>query len=181
MLAMGLTLHAAYLSAHGQPGPPLPLGDLRVLVDLRFAFGGVLGTAVQSLAMGMGCVLLFLLLKLLLRRDTLAAAALGLILIGLQRLAYPAGSVWADVTMTAITWGSLFVLLRSFGLLAVVAGFFLSDVLRGTPLTLDLGSWAAGPTIVVGLTVFALAGFAFRLALGDRLRLVPEGRSSSSP
>ena len=146
VLATGLTLHAALVHIQGRPGPPVELGDLRALLDLRFAFGGVLGIAVQSLATGMGCVLLFLLLKLLLRRDLLAALAVALLIIGLERLAYPAGSFWIDTGMTLVTWGSLFLLLRRFGLLALVAGFFFSNLLRHLPLTLDLTAWASGPT-----------------------------------
>lgn len=54
-----------------------------------------------------------------------------------------------------------------------MAGFFFSNLLREFPLTLDLTSWASGPSIVVGLTATALAAVAFRIALGDRLRLAP--------
>jgi hypothetical protein len=173
VLASGLTLHAVLAASLGRPGPHLALGDLGTLLDLRFVFGGLLGIVVASLATGMACVLLFLLLKLLLRRDLLAALALALVAIGLQMLAYPAGSLWVNTVMTLVIGGALFLLLRRFGLLAVVAGFFFSNLLREFPLTLDVTSWASGPSIVVGLTATALAATAFRIALGDRLRLAP--------
>ncbi len=152
VLATGLTLHAVLAAFPGRPGPHLALGDLGTLLDLRFVFGGLLGIVVASLATGMACVLLFLLLKLLLRRDLLRRSRAGA-----RRHRPPDACLSRRIPVgqhrhDSRDRGALFLLLRRFGLLAVVAGFFFSNLLREFPLTLDLTSWASGPSIVVGLT-----------------------------
>jgi hypothetical protein len=84
----------------------------------------------------------------------------------------------ADVIL-AVSWIAL--LLR-FGLLAAIVGHFANMVLESLPLTTDLASWTAGPTIAATALVGLLAVGSFRSAAGATgLRRALAGEPASRP
>jgi len=124
-------------------------------------------------ALGSTLVLLFLffLLRVLLRRDWLAAAVFTLIgmAVGLSSEIPAIG-----MPITAIYFlGALLVLLR-FGLLAMIAVELAWSFLSSSALTVDPSRWYFGQSLVVLLLVAALAAWGFRTALAGRPLLKDE-------
>jgi hypothetical protein len=77
---------------------------------------------------------------------------------------------------------SWILLLLRFGLLAAIVGLLANDVFESLPLTTDLSSWTAGPTLLALPLVGLLAVTAFRNALGGTgLRRYLEGEAASKP
>jgi hypothetical protein len=77
---------------------------------------------------------------------------------------------------------SWILLLLRFGLLAAVVGFFANGLLVSLPLTTDLSSWTAGPTLLAVFLVALLAITAFRNAVGGTgLRRALAGEVASRP
>jgi hypothetical protein len=114
---------------------------------------------------------LFFVLRVLLRREWLAAAVLTLIgmAMGLSS-EFPA----IGVPIGAIYFlGALLVLLR-FGLLALIATMMAGGFLSYSALTLDASRWYFGYSLIVLLLVAALAAWGFRTALAGRPLLKDE-------
>jgi len=133
----------------------------------------------------MGVLLLFVLLRLLLRRDALAMAAVAAVTCLPSALGAwdAAWAVAAAAAAAAVLWAvSWILLLLRFGLLAAVVGLFANELLGSLPLTTDLSSWTAGPTLVAIGLVGLLAIVAFRTAAGGTgLRRALAGEAASRP
>jgi hypothetical protein len=149
----------------GQPPAEPSLGSLVALQGPGYLLATLLELASGSILFSMAILLLFVLLRLLLRRDALAMAAVALLtcipsVLGAWDAAWAAailGVVWA------VTW---ILLLLRFGLLAAIVALFVNDLLESLPLTTDLSSWTAAPTLVGVALVGSLATFALRNAIG---------------
>jgi len=105
------------------------------------------------------------LLRLLLRRDALAMAAVAAIWI-LPSVLSTWDTAWVSAVTTMVWTAAWILLLLRFGLLAAVVGFFACDVVEMLPLTTDLASWTAAPTLLAVGVLGSLAIFAFRNAVG---------------
>jgi hypothetical protein len=152
---------------------------LFTLMGPRFVGSTVLDFLTSATLFGLGALLLYVILRFVLRRElptVLAFVAL------LSAAAVAKGEpLWLAAVAGLTLMGSYaFVLLR-WGLLAACAGVFTLYCLTGFPLSTDLGSWQAAPTLVVLPMLAALAVLAFRAALGGsglRRCLAGEGASS---
>jgi len=150
-----------------QWGPPLET-QLILLRGIRNSIGGLFGQMTASLAIPMGITILLLLLRLLLRKQSLAIVGL-LVVIGLVNVLsgenpyLVLGSAWIVASMY------LLILFR-FGLLATVIAEFLTDLCLSFPMTLDFSSWYAGSTVVVLVAVAGMAFYGFSVALEGNLR-----------
>jgi hypothetical protein len=149
------------------------------LLGPRAAGAHVLALLGDGVLLGLGGLLLYLIFRLVLRRDLLAALGLVAILTLIQVV--QSDPLWLYVPVALLCMGSYaFVLLR-FGLLAACTGPFFANCLLGFPVTTDLGSWQAGPTLTVLPLVALIAILAFRAALGGSgLRRYLEGEGASS-
>jgi len=78
--------------------------------------------------------------------------------------------------LTFMTVGVFTLVLRRYGLLAGVVGAYWISLLGSTPLTMDLASWYAAPTLMALVVLGGLAVFGFRVTLAGRpaFRLVAE-------
>jgi hypothetical protein len=163
------------------PSEPMAPHRLNGLLGLREAAAGVLGLITADTLLGLGSLLLYLILRFVLRRESLAVVGLVLVLTGVQ-VAASAEPFWLSLPVRLVVMGSYaFVLLR-FGLLAAIAGPFVCDTILITPLTTDAGAWFAGPTLFAVLIVAAVAVVAFRTAQGGSgLRSYLAGEARSSP
>lgn len=149
------------------------------LLGPRLVGAHVLDRVIGGVLLGLGGLLLYLILRLVLRREPLAV--LGVLAILTVNLAAESGPLWLSVPVGLLCMGSwIFVLLR-FGLLAASAGLFFANCLMAFPVTTDLGSWLAGPTLMVLPLAAVLAILAFRAALGGSgLRRYMEGEAVAS-
>ncbi len=163
----------------GQPPPEPSYGYLDTLLGPGPLLGAMLGAASESILYALGVLLLFVLLRSLLRRDALAAGALVVIL--LLPSALGAGeAAWYTLPVLFVWTLSWILLLLRFGLLAASVGPFVYEMLYVFPITAELGSWKAGPTLLVLPLLALLAVAAFRTAVGGtglRRYLAPEPSS----
>ena len=135
----------------------------------------------ELLALLMGALLLFVLLRLVLRRDALAAAAVAAFVFVPAVLSAPEVP-WFVAAMGGLWAVSWILLLLRFGMLAAIVGLFANDLLQWFPLTSDLTAWTSGPTVLAMALLSALALLSFRNAVGGtglRRYLAPE--TSSRP
>jgi len=122
-------------------------------------------TAFADILFSLECLLLFLVLRFVLRRDALAIAGLVLVLSALQSW----GQLqpwWLWLGIGLVVMGSWVFALFRFGLLTAIAGMFVADTLLTSPLTTSLGSWHATPTLVAVAVVVTIGVLSFRAARG---------------
>ena len=165
----------------GQPGPEPSMGELAALQGPGMLLSVLLDLASSSILFTMGVLLLFVLLRLLLRRDVLAMAAVAAIWV-LPSALSTWDTAWISAVVSVVwTVGWILLLLR-FGLLAAIVGCFANDLLESLPLTTDLSSWTAGPTLLAVAVLGLLAVLAFRNAAGGLgLRRALAGEATSRP
>ena len=160
----------------GQAPPEPSFGYLDSLQGPGTLVSVTLAAASESVVYALGVLLLFVLVRSLLRRDGLAALALVAIML-LPTAVGAAEGAWFAVP-AAVVWTLTWVLLLlRFGLLAASVGLFVYELLYVFPITTDLQSWKAGPTLLALLLLALLAVTAFRNAVGGtglRRYLAPE-------
>jgi type IV secretory pathway VirB3-like protein len=135
---------------------------------------GVRGNIAAFLSLIPNCVLLALIwfilifiLRLVLRRDWLAAGAVVSIYMVLNAIGTPVSPALAALFAGVETTLLVFVMLR-FGLVALIASSFVYELMILFPITPDFGVWYAGASIFALLSVAATAAFAFHSALAGR-------------
>jgi hypothetical protein len=135
---------------------------------------GVVGTLAAFLTLIPNCVIqalvwfvLIFVLRLVLRRDWLAAGAFVLIYAVLSAVATTSSPVLAAL-FTAVSTGLLLFTMLRFGLVALIASFFVVVLMQMFPLTADFSVWYAGASLFALLGVAALAAFAFPASLAGR-------------
>jgi len=165
----------------GQPELEPSMGWLESLQGPGMLLASLLEIASDAILFSMGCLLLFVLLRLLLRTDALALAGVAAITILPSAVGAP-DSAWL-VGATAVLWAvSWILLLLRFGLLAAIVGLLANDLLESLPLTTDLSSWTGGPTLAAAALLALVAILAFRTAAGGTgLRRVLAGEPASRP
>lgn len=135
-----------------------------VLLGVRAVGATVLDILQNGILLGLVGLLLYLILRFALRREL--PAVLGFVILLTAAFATRGEPLWLSLLAGLIVMSSYAVLLLRFGLLAACAGPFFANALTFFPLTMDLGSWHAGPTLTVLPLVALVAVLAFRAALG---------------
>ena len=153
-------LGQSVLSRFGATAPTIPLSPLLGVQGTIGSFLKVIPYAVNQALVGF--VLIFV-LRTVLRRDWLAAAAFVLFEVILSVLATSASPVLAGVFAAAQTALVVLVMLR-FGLLALMACSFAYSLLVLFPITADFSAWYAGASLFAVLSIAAIAAFAFHTA-----------------
>jgi len=110
-------------------------------------------------------VLIFV-LRVVLRRDWLAAGAFVLMYVVLNVLVATASPVLTAL-FSAVSTGLLVFTMLRFGLVALIASFFAFLLLQMFPITADFSSWYAGVSLFALLSVAVMAALAFRSSLGS--------------
>jgi hypothetical protein len=91
-------------------------------------------------------------------------------------------TAWVSAVVSVVWTVAWILLLLRFGLLAAIVGFLACDLLETLPLTTDLSSWTAGPTLLAVALLGTLAFLAFRSAAGGLgLRRALAGEAASRP
>ena len=146
----------------GQPSFP----SLNALLGVRYEVAQMLNAVPDALSSSMIFFLMLFLLRVLLRKQWIAAA----VFVAITSLVPAIGPAtpWVDIPGYALYFGVLaFVLLR-FGLLAAIAANASLDLLNACPPTLDISAWYIGlvpiPLVAVGL----IAIYGFRTSLAGR-------------
>ncbi len=147
------------------PPRPMTLG-LDSLLGARGMIAELLSRIPSDLGLALALFFLFVLLRLLLRKDWAAAAAFVLIFAGANALSgkYPL----VDAVETVIAFGFVIFILKRFGLFCLMVLFATAQVLLEFVHSIQLSQWHAAPTLLGVLFVLALAVYGFRVSLAGR-------------
>ncbi len=139
---------------------------LNVLVDSRHGIGEFSYFLYQSIGIALTLFFLFFLLRVLLRRPWLAAAAFVVLFVGVTVLqdSHP----WITGAFTAAQGALVIFTLMRFGVLPMVVSIFVSSLLPEFPVTADFSAWYAGSTIFALATVVVSASWSFHTTLAGR-------------
>jgi len=137
---------------------------LAYLVSARHAVGQWLMQIPISIFGTLEFFFVLLGLKVVLRKDWLAAIAFVGAFVGMRALQ---GSHLAVlIPAMVLVYGLLVLIVFRFGLVPLFVGSFTVDLLANVPFTADFSAWYMGTTILALLSVVALAGWAFYHSLG---------------
>ncbi|MGD0007797.1 MAG: serine/threonine-protein kinase [Terriglobia bacterium] len=147
--------------------PPRPMTiALDPLLGVRGMIAQLLGTLPIELGVALALFFLFVLLRLLLRKDWVAAAALVLIFTAANALSER--YLLVDAVVNAVYWGITIFILMRFGLFPLMAFFLTYDLLNLFVHSMHLSQWHAASTILGVLSVLALAVYGFHVSLAGR-------------
>ena len=114
---------------------------------------------------------LLLFLKVVLRRDWLAAVAF----VGIFSLRAYGSSYWmVELPMYILIYAIAVLIVFRFGLVPLTCAIFTVDMLSSVPFTTDLSAWYMPTSVLALLSVLALAGWGFYHSLGGELLWHPE-------
>ena len=143
---------------------PLSWG-LDFFLGTRTALARISSLPVLALFFSLASLFLLLMLRVLLRRERLAAVLFIVI-------ATVAESAYSDSPLTwtyiALTWGATYFLLKRFGLLGTVASITFGTLLLQFPITPQLSAWYSGTGLAGAVLLLAFAAYAFHTSLGGR-------------
>jgi len=121
---------------------------------------------IGSIADAAASLFLLLLLRILLRNDWLAFAAL--VLVFSVQAAVGASSPALVLPAILLANGILLWVLMRYGFVALLAGSITVSCLRFFPVTLQFSAWYSGIGLVAVFVVLALSLYGFRVSLGSR-------------
>ena len=154
--------------AFGISGAPLEAGfwSIESLRGLRHAFTAVVAIPTRTVQMTFFGIIMFLVLRLLFRKTPLAVIAMTALALVLFNPG--AENPWPFLIGFSIGITLFWIVLFRWGLLAVVIGGCVQDLLIQLPLTVDLTAWYSEVTLLVLLIVLGIAAWGFRIAVGRR-------------
>jgi serine/threonine-protein kinase len=142
--------------------PPTPdIGLTESLLGVQQAAGIVLSYVFGWVISGLGLFFVLFLLRLVLRKDWLAAIAV-VILFSASNLGGEYGVL--NFVFSAVIWISILMVLKRFGLLAMVTGLVAQNVLILFPVTTHLSRWYAASALTGLAFIAALAFYGFQTA-----------------
>lgn len=144
-----------------QPGAPL----MESLLGVRLTLGSVFAFTWIYVLWSLGIFFLLFLLRLVVRKDWIAA----IVIVFLGAITNPQGDYfWMTFLGLAVIWLSAYLVLRRFGLLALVLGLVVQNMLVLFPMTTHLSRWYASGAIAGMVTIVAIALFAMYSALAGQ-------------
>jgi Protein kinase domain len=147
------------------PPAPIHLFDVPPFNGIRWSVAVLLANITIFVFGALAFFFVFFLLRLVLRREWLAAAVM--IVIGAAPSALTAHP-FLKATGVAVFFALALMVLVRFGFLSLLVGLTLDNVLEGFPLTAHWSAWYAEPTIFL-FCVFAAAGvYSFYISLGGK-------------
>jgi serine/threonine-protein kinase len=164
MFVLVQILQSMKTQATGAPAHVVNLGTVLSVPRVAATLISILPNSILST---LGIFFLFFLLRLIFRREWLAAVAFVLMLTAIGSLLSQDIHVAAIPIRLLMEVLTIFVMLR-FGLLSFVVGQAMLSILYLFPITADFSAWYAGSTIFTLAVIVTLAGFAFHTALGGR-------------
>jgi hypothetical protein len=146
-----------------------PSGDFRLsnLLGGRMIAQGILSHVFSGLVSGPEFFLMIFLLRVVLRKQWLAAAAFVAIWT-LVQLPQNGGVAWVRGLFFILIYSLIVIILLRFGLFALVVTVFLIDWINQTLLTADFSAWYGLSSLVVLLLIGAMTAYGFWTSLGGR-------------
>jgi serine/threonine-protein kinase len=148
----------------------LPHSDgLGMLGGIRYVAGGLLSHMAGGIMFAFVTFLLMFLLRLVLRKDWLAAVGFVSIFVLLKALGSSEG-LWINLPVYALVYAVFVVLLLRYGIVPLVISIFTADFLLTAPITLDFSVWYIASSLLALLAVLAVAFYGFHCTVaGKRL------------
>jgi len=148
------------------------LGGLDYFLGARRAVGAILYHIPNSILFTLMFFFIIFLLRVLLRKQWLAAAAFTLIYTALATLGtdHPVVTAPFEILIYAIAA----VVVVRLGLVALAAGIFTADLLGNLPHSTDFSAWYATTPLLALVVVVAMAIWGFRTSLAGRPLLKQE-------
>lgn len=144
-----------------QPGNPA----MESLLGVRQTLGSVFAYTWMWVIWSLAIFFLLFLLRLLVKKDWIAA----MLIIFLGATVSTGGDyAWFTFLFGAIIWLSIYLVLRRFGLLALVVGLVVQNMLVAFPMTTHLSRWYASGAIAGLTAIIAVALFALHSALAGQ-------------
>jgi serine/threonine protein kinase len=164
---LSVLVHILEATKFHATGVPTHVVILSTVLSVPKVVGTLLGALPNSILNTLGVFFLLFLLRVIFRREWLAATAFVVILTAIATLLSQADiAVALPIRMLQYSM-TIFVMLR-FGLLSFVVGQCMVNILLLFPITADFSAWYAGSTIFTIAVIVALAGYAFHTALAGR-------------
>jgi len=151
----------------GVPEAPFTLGgpEVRSLLGTRALLDMIFTQPIFSLFWSLATLFLLFLLRVLLRREWIAAAVFILVLTAWMGLGSDSPLTWA---FSALKYGVVYFLLMRFGLLANTAHYAVNYLLWFFPMTPQLSAWYSGIGLAGLVLLLGFAAYAFHTSLGGR-------------
>src|SRR5437667_1135820 len=146
--------------------PPQPgTASMESLLGVRPTLGSIFRYTWAYVLFSLGVFFILFLLRLVVKKDWIAAIAIVFLGAGTNT---GGDYFWSTFLFSAVIWLSIYLVLRRFGLLALVVGLVVQNTLVTFPMTTHLSRWYAGGAIAGILTVVAVALFAVYHALAGQ-------------
>ncbi len=142
------------------------VGNLSSLIGVPRLLGNTMDVLVHAQFPAMAFLFLFLLLRILLRRQWLAGAVLFALFLALSILTDD--NPWITGALVAVSFPLVLFTLTRFGLLAMTVMFYFFGLIGDTPWTSDVTAWHAGPTIFTLVVMVGIVAYGFYLSLAGR-------------
>jgi hypothetical protein len=142
------------------------LGVMDYFLGGRRAVGAMLFQIPSSISGTLIFFFLIFFLRIVLRKQWLAAAGFILILSSVPVLT--SDSPWVLAPFVVLIYTIAAIVVVHFGLIALAAGIFVADLLGNLPATSDFSAWYASGPVFALVLVAALAGWGFHTALAGR-------------
>ncbi len=146
---------------------PNPL--LRTLSGARLAVSQFVFLVSGSPSFALALLFILFVLRLLVRRDSLAVGLFTLV----NALPPLLTGDWKSAIGIGLVIGLLAAALTRYGLVALASAYFVINALLNFPVTLNFSAWYAGTALLPLLAILALAAFSFYTSLGGQ-KLVAE-------
>ncbi|MGO4882941.1 MAG: serine/threonine-protein kinase [Bryobacteraceae bacterium] len=145
---------------------PSAAPKLMALVSLPKFASQYLSHGLDALTGGVIFLLLLFLLRVILRREWLAAIAFVLVFAGIKGLS--SGHPLVATSTNILIYGILVLLLLRYGFLAVIVCAFVTDTMLALACTTDFGAWYGTASLLTVLSLIGLAVFAFRTSTAGK-------------
>lgn len=148
------------------------LGRAAYLAGGREALGAWMAQIPQSIIGALIFFFLLLGLKVLLRKDWLAAIAFVALYATIQCLS--SSHPWVDAPAFTVVYAVAALIVYRFGLVPLACAIFTINMLGNVPVSSDLSAWYMPTSILALLSVVAMAGWGFYHSLGGEPLWRPE-------
>jgi hypothetical protein len=145
--------------------PQFPFGDAVWVVAGLPSLGAFwLDNVIGALQSALAIAVIFLTLRLFLRRRRVALTAGVVVLLLAMNNGQAITGTWVDSFNVAAFTTLVTVVIHRFGLLATAMLLFVDNVITGVPLTTDLSAWWSTPTLLTISLLISLVAFTYYAA-----------------
>ena len=157
---------AAATALHGHNHEPV-FPPLNALLGVRAEVAGVFGAVPSAILIALLWFFMLFVLRLVLRKDWIAAAAFVLLLLLVIAASNATTTPWVDTPLSALALAIFAFALLRFGLLAAIVNVTAGQILALGAL-LDFSAWYAGMALLPFVMIALVAVYAFRVSLAGR-------------